>query len=88
MIFLYNIFASNLSIYVNFKLFHQLQMNFFSQLVNSKTPNCSHEDGCILNSLKIMAKNFKYGLVVSVVLQIIRTLRKITKGVSKIKGSF
>ena len=63
-------------------------MNFFSQLVNSKTPNCSHEDGCILNSLKVMVKNFKYGLVVSVVLQIIRTLRKITKGASKIKGSF
>lgn len=54
-------------------------MNFLEELVHSQTPFCNHGCGCIISALKQALKNLKYGLVISLVLQLIRTLKMLLK---------
>lgn len=63
-------------------------MNLLQGLLNSKTHFCTHEPGCIVSALKITFKNLKYGLVISAVLQLLKSLKSATKGSSAFKGSF
>ena len=62
-------------------------MNFLEELVNSQTPFCNHNCGCIVSALKQALKNLKYGLVISVVLQLIRSLKSLLKGPAAITQS-
>jgi hypothetical protein len=54
-------------------------MNFLEELIHSQTPFCNHGCGCIISALKQALKNLKYGLVISLVLQLIRTLKMMLK---------
>jgi hypothetical protein len=54
-------------------------MNFLEELVHSQTPFCSHGCGCLVAALKQALKNLKYGLVISIALQLIRTLKMMLK---------
>lgn len=62
-------------------------MNFIDELINSQTPFCNHDCGCILSALKQALKNLKYGLIISLVLQLLRTLKTLLKGSSGLVGS-
>ncbi len=62
-------------------------MDYLDQLLHSKTPFCTHEGGCLLSLLKILMKNLKYGLIISGVLQLIRTLRSGLKDFASFKKS-
>jgi len=62
-------------------------MNFIDELLHSKTGLCPHSSGCVMAALKQSLKNLKYGLLISVVLQLIRTLKVIAKDASKLKSS-
>ena len=62
-------------------------MNFIEELVNSQTLFCTHGCGCIISALKQAFKNLKYGLVISLVLQLIRTLKTFVKTPSAVKNS-
>jgi len=55
-------------------------MNFFEELIHSQTPFCNHGCGCIVSAVKQALKNLKYGLVISLVLRLIRTLKMMIKG--------
>jgi len=54
-------------------------MNFLEELIHSQTPFCNHGCGCIISALKQALKNLKYGLVISLVLQLIRSLKMMLK---------
>jgi hypothetical protein len=62
-------------------------MNFIEEIINSRTPFCSHEHGCIISALKITLKNLKYGLVISGVLQLVKSLKILLKNSSKLNES-
>jgi hypothetical protein len=62
-------------------------MNFLEELIHSQTPFCNHGCGCIISALKQALKNLKYGLVISIVLQLIRTLKTFLKGPSTLARS-
>jgi hypothetical protein len=55
--------------------------------MDSKTPFCVHESGCIISALKQTLKNLKYGLVISGVLQLVRSLKTILNNPGKWKES-
>lgn len=62
-------------------------MNFIQELADSRTPFCTHEHGCIISALKITLKNLKYGLVISGVLQLVRSLKTLAKNPAALKNS-
>lgn len=62
-------------------------MNFIEELIHSESPFCTHGCGCIISALKQAFKNLKYGLVISLALQLIRTLRTLANKPSLVKGS-
>lgn len=62
-------------------------MNFIEELIHSQTPFCNHGCGCIMSALKQAFKNLRYGVVISLVLQLIRTLKMMLKGPSTLGQS-
>jgi len=62
-------------------------MNFVEELFNSQTSFCAHCCGCLISALKQAFKNLKYGLIISIALQLIRTLKTLAKNPSAIKSS-
>lgn len=62
-------------------------MDFLKELLDSKTPFCTHGCGCIISALKQTIKNLKYGLVISGVMQLVRSLKTIVKSPGKWKES-
>ena len=63
-------------------------MNLLQNLLTSKTHFCTHEQGCLLSALKITLKNLKYGLLISAVLQLLKSLKSATKGSKALQASF
>lgn len=57
-------------------------------MMQAKTPFCIHADGCIWASLKQAVKQVKYGVVIASILQLIKSLRSLTKGMAGVKKSF
>lgn len=56
--------------------------------MNHKTRFCKHENGCIYDSLRQALKQVKYGVIISSILQLIKSLKSLTKGFSSLKKSF
>lgn len=56
--------------------------------MNAKTRFCKHENGCIPDTLKQVLKQVKYGLIISSILQLLKSLRSLIKGFSHLKKSF
>jgi hypothetical protein len=54
-------------------------MRFLEELLHSQTPFCHHSRGCLMTALKQALKNLKYGLVISLLLQLVRTLKMMLK---------
>ena len=55
--------------------------------MNAKTPFCKHPQGCLLDAIKQALKQIKYGVIISSILQLIKSLRSLSKGVAGIKSS-
>lgn len=53
-----------------------------------KTRFCKHDEGCIIAAVKQAIKQLKYGLIISSILQLIKSLRSLTKGMKHFKKSF
>lgn len=53
-----------------------------------KTEFCKHPNGCVYDTLKQVIKQVKYGLIISSILQLLKSLRSLVKGVSQFKKSF
>lgn len=56
--------------------------------MDAKTRFCKHPNGCIPDTLKQVLKQVKYGLIISSILQLLKSLRSLTKGFSQLKKSF
>ncbi len=56
--------------------------------MNAKTRFCKHENGCIPDTLRQVLKQVKYGLIISSILQLLKSLRSLIKGFSHLKKSF
>ncbi len=56
--------------------------------MNAKTRFCKHPNGCIYDTIKQVLKQVKYGLIISSILQLLKSLRSLTKGFAQIKKSF
>lgn len=56
--------------------------------MDAKTRFCKHPNGCIYDTLKQLIKQVKYGLIISSILQLLKSLRSLTKSFSHIKKSF
>lgn len=56
--------------------------------MNNKTEFCKHENGCIYDAFKQSIKQLKYGIIISSILQLIKSLRSLTKGMKNLKKSF
>ena len=55
--------------------------------MNAKTPFCKHPQGCLIDAIKQALKQIKYGVIISSILQLIKSLRSISKGLAGIKSS-
>lgn len=53
--------------------------------MDAKTPFCKHQNGCIYDTLKQTLKQVKYGLIISSILQLIKSLRSLSKGLAGMK---
>ena len=53
--------------------------------MDARTPFCKHSNGCIIDTLKQTLKQIKYGLIISSILQLIKSLRSLSKGLAGIK---
>ena len=62
-------------------------MNFIEELLNSQTDFCEHKDGCLMSAIKQSIKNLKYGMMISLALQLIKSLKALAKSPSKVKNS-
>lgn len=62
-------------------------MNCLYELLDSSTTFCTHEHGCIISALKQAFKNLKYGLIISGVLQLIRSIKMCIQNPSNLKKS-
>ena len=56
--------------------------------MNNKTRFCKHENGCIYDALRQALKQVKYGVIISSILQLIKSLKSLTKGMAGLKKSF
>lgn len=56
--------------------------------MEAKTRFCKHPNGCIHDTLKQMLKQVKYGLIISSILQLLKSLKSLTKGLANVKKSF
>ena len=50
------------------------------ELINAKKPFCKHNHGCIQSAFAQAFKNIKYGVIITSILQIVRSLRALLKG--------
>lgn len=57
-------------------------------ILEAKTRFCKHENGCIHDTLKQLLKQVKYGLIISSILQILKSLKSLMKGFAHMKKSF
>ena len=53
-----------------------------------KTQFCKHPNGCLYDSLLQVAKSVKYGVIISAILQLIKSIRALIKGMPQFKKSF
>lgn len=58
------------------------------QVIDAKTRFCKHPNGCIHDTLKQLLKQVKYGLIISSILQLLKSLKSSVKGLSHLKKSF
>jgi hypothetical protein len=63
-------------------------MDAIQRLLHYRTPLCTHDHGCLLAAFSTALKNVKYGLLVSGILQLIRTLKMLGKNPSGLSQSF
>lgn len=56
--------------------------------MNKKTRFCKHENGCLYDTLRQAFKQIKYGVIISTILQLIKSLKAALKGFSQVKKSF
>ena len=56
--------------------------------IKRKTRFCNHEHGCIEDAVRQSIKQLKYGVIISSILQLIKSLRSLTKGFKNLKKSF
>lgn len=56
--------------------------------MENKTEFCKHEKGCIYAAILQAVKQLKYGVIISSILQLIKSLRSLTKGMGGLKKSF
>lgn len=56
--------------------------------MDRKTRFCRHENGCLYDALRQAIKQVKYGLIISSILQLIKSLKMIFKGTPAFKKSF
>ena len=54
-------------------------MSTLDQILDLQTPLCHHKHGCIKSALLQALKNAKYGAVIAIVLQLLRTLKLAAK---------
>lgn len=57
-------------------------------ILEAKTRFCKHPNGCIHDTLKQLLKQVKYGLIISCILQLLKSLKSLLKGVAHLKKSF
>jgi hypothetical protein len=50
------------------------------ELLGCKKSFCKHEHGCLASAILQSLKNVKYGLIISTILQLIRSARALLKG--------
>lgn len=60
----------------------------FKSSMDKKTTFCKHEEGCLIAAVKQAIKQLKYGFIISAILQLIKSLRSMTKGMQNLKKSF
>lgn len=53
-----------------------------------KKPFCLHDHGCLYDALRYTFKNVKYGLIISTILQLIKSLKELSAGFKNFKYSF
>ena len=63
-------------------------MELLQKILQAKTEHCNHVNGCIHDALKTTLSSLKYGLIVSSVLQLIKSLRALAKSPSMFSSSF
>ena len=56
--------------------------------MNDKTVFCKHQNGCLYDALRQSLKQIKYGVIISSILQLIKSLKSLTKGLPHFKKSF
>ena len=56
--------------------------------MNARTVYCKHPNSCIVDAIKQSLKQIKYGLIISSILQLIKSLRSLSKGMAGLKKSF
>lgn len=57
-------------------------------LKTAKTRFCQHENGCIYDAIRQTIKQLKYGVIISSILQLLKSLRALIKGLKHFKKSF
>jgi hypothetical protein len=56
--------------------------------MDQKTRFCKHPNGCIHDTLKQLLKQAKYSIIISSILQLLKSLKMLFKGFSNFKKSF
>ena len=56
--------------------------------MEAKTQFCKHEHGCLYDALRQSLKQVKYGVIISSILQLLKSIRSLTKGMPAFKKSF
>jgi hypothetical protein len=56
--------------------------------MQAKSRFCKHPNGCIFDTLKQVIKQVKYGLIISSILQLLKSLKALFKGFKYVRKSF